>query len=108
MSQLEEVLAFQLRALKIPYEREVKLIEGRRFRFDFVFRAQKLAVEVNGGEWVQGRHSRSGGMRSDAEKIALASALGWRVIPVAGSMVESGEAVALIQQSLSVGEEPTS
>jgi very-short-patch-repair endonuclease len=100
VSDLEEILAFELRARNIPFEREVKLIPGRRYRFDFTFPDHKLAVEVDGGEYVQGRHQRPGGFRSDAEKVALASGLGWRVMRLTGSMVKDGTARILIEQAL--------
>ncbi len=100
MSDLEEHLAFELRALKIPFEREVRLIPGRRFRFDFVFPEHKLAVEVDGGEYVQGRHQRPGGFRRDSEKFSLAAIHGYRVMRLTGSMVESGEGLALVERAL--------
>jgi hypothetical protein len=50
MSLLEDELAWGLRAAGIiPPEREYVFAEGRRFRFDFAWPRQRLAVEVDGG-----------------------------------------------------------
>jgi very-short-patch-repair endonuclease len=106
-SEIEELFAWQLRANKIPFEREVCLIPGRKFRFDFVFRDQHLAAECDGGIWINGRHSRGSGIERDAEKYSLAAALGYRVARVTASMVLSGAALSLIEQALSWGDEPT-
>lgn len=100
MSEIEETLAWQLKALKIPFEREVKLIPDRRFRFDFVFERVKLAVEVDGGVWTSGRHTRGKGWEADAEKSALAAALGYRVIHFSGPQVNRGEAFTMIEACL--------
>jgi very-short-patch-repair endonuclease len=72
----------------------------RRFRFDFAFVAQKLAVEVQGAVWTRGRHTRGGGATSDAEKLSLAAVGGWRVIVATAEHVDSGQAVAWIEQAL--------
>ena len=37
MSQLEEDMALQLDAAKIPYERQYRAIPARRFTWDFYF-----------------------------------------------------------------------
>ncbi len=104
MSELEDLFSFHVRAAGLPEpEREVLLVPSRKFRFDFVWREQKLAVEVDGGEWVQGRHQRPAGFRRDAEKVALASAQGYRVMRVTGSMVRDGTALDLVEQVLKGG-----
>ena len=101
MSDLEETIAWQMKAAGIPTpEREVRLIPGRRFRFDFVWRDQFVALEVDGGEFIQGRHQRPGGFRSDAEKMSLAAAQGYRVLRVTGSMVRDGSALTLIESTI--------
>lgn len=39
-----------------------------------------LAIEVQGGIWVAGGHSRGAGMRKDWEKYNMAAVLGWRIL----------------------------
>lgn len=55
----------------------------RRFRFDFAIPSARVAVEVNGAIWTQGRHSRGSGLRSEYDKMRLAAIAGWRVLPFA-------------------------
>ena len=59
-----------------------------------------LAVEVDGGGFVQGRHSRGAGLEKDAEKFAEAAILGWTVIRVTPKQVQSGQALAWIERLL--------
>jgi very-short-patch-repair endonuclease len=48
----------------------------RRWRFDFAWPEQKLALEVDG----TGRHNTVAGMANDNEKINEAQIMGWTVI----------------------------
>ncbi len=61
----------------------------RKWRFDFAWefvgglasiRTVKLAVEIDGGSFVQGRHSQGTGQAKDNEKHNQAVADGWRVL----------------------------
>lgn len=98
---MEDELADQLARSNVPPpERQFRGIPGRRFRFDFAWPAQRVAVEVDGGIWIGGRHARGSGIEGDAAKLSLAAAHGWRVLRVTRRLIESGEAVALIEQAL--------
>lgn len=81
MSALADHFAFLLRAhnLSIIFQREYKFHPARKWRFDFADPERKIAVEIDGGVFVKGRHSRGAGYRSDCEKLNAAAALGWRV-----------------------------
>lgn len=54
--------------------------QGRMFRFDFAFSAVRLGIEIDGGIFVGGSHSRGVRFTSDCEKMNLAVELGWRVL----------------------------
>lgn len=101
MSALEDTLVFHIRAKRLPEpEREVQLFKDRRWRYDLVWRPQMLTVEVDGGTWVRGAHSRGWGQRRDAEKQNRAVLEGWAVLRFTSDMVMSGEAVATLVQAL--------
>ena len=102
-SQLEESLAFQLKVLARNFPiptREYRFHPPRKWRFDFAWTAQHLAVEVEGGTWVNGRHTRGSSFAADCEKYNTAILDGWRVLKFTGAMIESGEAVTVIIQAL--------
>lgn len=99
-SALEETLAFQLRAAGIAFEREYKFHPSRRWRFDFAIPAASLAIEVEGGVWSGGRHTRGSGYAADCEKYNEAAILQWRVLRFTGEMIESGAALATIRRAL--------
>lgn len=101
MSELSDMLSFQLRALKIPHEREVKLIPGRRFRTD-IFIQPHLAIECDGATWTGGRHTRGAGVETDCEKQCLLVTHGYRPMRVTKQQIKLGHAVAWIQKALQV------
>jgi very-short-patch-repair endonuclease len=102
MSKPEELLAFQLDALKIPYEREYQFAKsiGRKWRADFAFHSSRLLVEIEGGIWVQGRHGRGAGMMKDMDKYNAATLLNWRLLRFSPSHVKSGLALKAIEEGL--------
>jgi very-short-patch-repair endonuclease len=81
-------------------ERGYRFCPQRRWRFDFAFPDHKLGIEVEGGVWVQGRHTRGAGYTADLEKYNTATLMGWRVLRVSGEMIENGEALGLTLEGL--------
>ena len=99
MSALEESLALQIRAMKMPEpEREFRFHKTRRWRFDFAWPELMFAVEVEGGGWSGGRHTRGSGFTKDLEKYSEAMALGWNIYRVDGALINSGKAIEVIKQ----------
>lgn len=97
MSAAEEMFALHVRATKLPSpEREFRFDIKRRWRFDFAWPDAKFAVEIDGGLWVNGRHSRAKGMMADMEKRNAAQALGWIVFHFAPEQVKSGNAIQTV------------
>jgi len=88
MSALESEMEMVLKALKIPFQREYRfkgLCGTRRWRFDFVIGEPlvglPIAVEVEGGIWTNGRHSRGGNaFAADCEKYTQAAICAWTVL----------------------------
>ncbi len=106
-SPLESTLAFQIKAYRLPTPvRELRFAKEalrRMWRFDFAWPDRKLAVEVEGGMWIRGRHQRAKGFAADAEKYNAAAALGWRVLRFTSDMVEDGRAIDSLRAVLSEG-----
>lgn len=88
----------QIRAIKLPEPiREMVFAKPRRFRADFCWPNKMLIVEVDGGTWNGGRHTRGTGFDSDCEKGAIAMLLGYRVLHVTGTHIKSGAALEWIE-----------
>lgn len=105
MSHLEDTLLWQIKAAGLPMpEREYRAIKGRKYRFDMAWTDpnHRLLVEVNGGNWIRGRHARPLGLKNDYEKQNLAMLAGWRVMQFDTGMVENGEALDMIAKALGV------
>lgn len=101
MSQLEAILLFQIKAAGLPEPTlEHKFHPTRRWRFDLTWDAPKLAVEVEGGKWTQGRHTRPQGFEDDCIKYNEACLMGWRVLRVTGDMIQSGVALQYVEMGL--------
>ncbi len=60
--------------------KEYKFHEYRKWRFDYAIPSKKIAIEVEGGVWIQGRHNRANGFLGDMEKYNTATAMGWRLL----------------------------
>jgi very-short-patch-repair endonuclease len=100
-TDLADLLHLQLRAMHLPTPvREYQAIEGRKFRCDLAWLESKLCVEVDGGDMSFGRHSRAGGMASDAEKQNLLTLAGWKCFRFTGSQVRSGYAIDFLTKVL--------
>jgi len=102
MSHLEDKMAEQLDLAKIPYEKEVSVIPGRRFRWDFRVGgpSKRVLVEVQGAIWVKGGHSTGTGISRDAEKLNLATLAGWRTLILTAEMIKDGRGLKWIQEAL--------
>lgn len=97
-SEHEELFAMQLRAAKLRgWEREIVFAPPRKWRFDFANCVYKLAVEINGAIWTQGRHNTGSGAEKDMEKMNHALLLGWRVFVFSPRHVAEGEALRIIE-----------
>lgn len=81
-------------------EREFMFAKPRRWRFDFAWPERSLAVEIEGGIWVNGAHTRGKHFESDCRKYNEATSRGWRVFRFTAEMVNKGEAVAIIKAIL--------
>jgi very-short-patch-repair endonuclease len=79
-------------------EMEYKFHPVRKWRFDYCIHVLKLAIEVEGGAYTQGRHTRGAGFISDCEKYNSATCLGWRLIRVTPSQLMTMQTIEYIKQ----------
>jgi len=74
----------------------------RRWRFDWAFVEQQVAVEVEGGAFMVGggRHTRGAGFVRDLEKYNHATILGWRVLRVTPQQITNWKALTYVERLL--------
>lgn len=103
-SNWPETLGFQISAaLREPVTYEKRFDAKRKWRFDLALERLKIAVEVDGGGYVNGRHSRGTGIEKDCEKFAHALILGWKVLRVTPKHVQNGDALNWIESLIVLG-----
>jgi very-short-patch-repair endonuclease len=113
-SLAEQTLAVQLEQAGIPFEAEYRFHPRRRWRADFAIEVRRavsdvalaapLLIEIDGGAFIGGRHSRGQGVANDAEKQSAAAILGYRVIRATPAQVADGSCLSWIQQALGLTE----
>lgn len=64
----------------LEVEAEYRFHPVREWRFDYAIPRAKVAIEVEGGVWNHGRHTRPEGYLRDLEKYNEAAACGWLLI----------------------------
>lgn len=91
-------LMWQCRYAKLPeFNGEVPFHPRRKWRWDLAWPTKMIAVEVQGGTWAGGRHTRGAGYENDCEKLNAGVLLGWRVFWFTTAMVNDGRALATLQ-----------
>lgn len=90
----------------VGWVRELRFHPTRKWRFDLAHPGSWLAVEVEGGIWRNGAHSRGKGFTEDCEKYAEALILGWAVLRVTTDQVKSGQALQWIERALAAEDLP--
>lgn len=102
-----KVLLEQIRLSALPEPQlEYLFHANRKWRFDFCWKAQLVACEVEGGIWMQTETGRSKGhahperFASDCEKYNEAALYGWLVIRVTPEMVRDGRAMDWLERAL--------
>ena len=117
----ENVFAHQVDAEGWLYIREYKFHPKRKWRFDIIisdsFADQKvmdrmvknapnfihqkvIAVEIEGGTFTRGRHTRGVGFAKDCEKRNIATSIGWKVFNFPSKTVEDGSAIKFLREEV--------
>lgn len=77
----DKIFAALLKQHKIPEPAEEFVFEpSRKWRMDYAWPKAKLGLEIDGGIWTKGRHTRGAGWLKDTEKLNHAAVLGWRMV----------------------------
>lgn len=80
---------------------EWRFASTRRWRFDWAWIRPKVALEIEGAVWTQGRHTRGSGFVKDLEKYNTATALGWAVYRVTPDQLYAQQTLDLLRAALS-------
>ena len=91
---------------------EFRFLEERRWRWDFAWIIipewenrtwkdyKKIALEIDGGAYSQGRHTRGTGFINDIHKHNAGVLLGWKLIRCTPQMVEDGSIFSVLKEIL--------
>jgi very-short-patch-repair endonuclease len=90
------VAVFKTMGIPAPVT-ELKFHPSRKFRFDYAWPEHRVAVEINGGVWSGGRHTRGAGYLRDMEKINSAQEMGWVVLQYPPNAVDYDQIKRLIE-----------
>jgi very-short-patch-repair endonuclease len=66
--------------------KEYRFHEGRRWKADYAYLPARVIVELEGGIYTRGRHTRGKGYAADCAKYNLAASMGFTVFRLATGM----------------------
>lgn len=79
---------------------EYTFAKPRKWRADYCWPAHNLMLEVEGGLWTQGRHSRGVGAIADLAKYSEAAIIGYRILYATPDQVRDGTALDRVARAL--------
>ena len=95
------------------WETEYQFDPTRKWRFDIAWVDTRpslphaptdpgpgVALEIHGGVYSNGRHTRGKGFRNDRIKMAEAQLQGWIVIEATSDMIDDGTMIDLVKRAL--------
>jgi hypothetical protein len=80
-----------------PLKPEHMFHDERNWRFDFAHLGSKVAIEIEGGIWTNGRHVRGKGFIEDCVKYNAANLYGWTVFRLATGMITYGAVHEIVE-----------
>lgn len=83
-------------------ESEWEFHHTRRWRVDIAWPSADppLALEVEGGAFARGRHTRGAGFRNDVEKYNALTCEGWRLIRVLPEQLHKTATIELVRRAM--------
>ena len=91
---------------EIQFVSEYKFDPKRKWRFDFAHVGSKTAVEIEGGVYTNGRHTRPTGFINDMDKYNWAALRGWRVYRCIPDMLFTENTANFIKDLVSQNQNP--
>lgn len=85
---------------------EWRFAPDRRWRFDWAWIGAKVALEIEGGVFTKGRHTRGAGFVRDMEKYNAATLLGWSVYRVTPDQLYQPQTLELLRAALAGSARP--
>lgn len=74
-------LAYWCNEQSVELQQEYRFDEKRKWRFDYAIPALKIAIEYEGGVFMdRSGHNSAAGIQRDIDKYTRAQALGWKII----------------------------
>lgn len=92
--------------LGVECVKEYQFHPTRKWRFDYAIPAHKIALEVEGGVWTAGRHTRPQGFLGDIEKYNTATLMGWRVFRTTPTELYRTATINLLKTAINGAETP--
>ena len=94
------LLAVHARELGLEPTLEHRFAPPRHWRFDIAFLEPRIAIELEGGAWTRGRHTRGSGFIADMEKYNAATLHGWRLLRFTPDQVMNGTARDTLEKAI--------
>lgn len=95
-----------LRSLDPHAVAELRFAPPRRWRFDMALPTYLIAIEVEGGLFSGGRHTRGAGALADMEKYNAATVRGWRLLRFAPSQLKGSAWLAVVKEAIASSRVP--
>lgn len=99
--KLDGIVAKQLAGLP-EFVTELEFHPTRKWRLDYAWPQRRVALEVHGGVFTKGRHTRGVGFTGDREKMNEAACHGWLVIEVSTEQLKAGVARDWVERALAL------
>jgi very-short-patch-repair endonuclease len=100
VSKQKELLETILYSINPDFEKEFRFHKTRKWRFDWCYPEQKIAIEFEGIFSTKSRHTTVKGYSRDAEKYNQATLHGWSVYRFTAIMVDTAATYDLLKEVL--------
>lgn len=94
------ILLAEVKHHRIPEPQSEYQFCKRKWRFDFAWPQEKIALEIEGGIWINGRHNRGYGFEKDMEKYNEAQIMGWTILRYSTGQIRDGLYLADLKRLL--------